>query len=66
MKQTRTVPQSPLSNKTKLSERVRPDCEAAPWVIKEIKKLESELELAQLFHQVAVKERDLARLKAET
>jgi hypothetical protein len=24
----------------KLSDRVRPDCEAAPWVIEEIKKLE--------------------------
>ena len=27
-----------------LSQRVRPDCEAAPWVIKEIEKLEKELE----------------------
>ena len=25
-----------------LSERVRPDCEAAPWVVEEIKKLEKE------------------------
>lgn len=27
----------------KLSERIRQDCEAAPWVIAEIKKLEIEL-----------------------
>ena len=27
----------------KLSERVRPDCEAAPWVVEEIKRLEREL-----------------------
>jgi len=30
--------------KVKLSERVRPDCEAAPWVIEEIKDLESQLD----------------------
>ena len=29
--------------KTKLSDRVRPNSEAAPWVIDEIKKLEAEL-----------------------
>ncbi len=29
----------------KLSERIRPDSEAAPWVIEEIKKLEAEKEL---------------------
>lgn len=29
-------------SKTKLSELVRPDCEAAPWVIEEIKRLETE------------------------
>lgn len=28
----------------KLSDRVRPDVEAAPWVIEEIKKLEAELD----------------------
>lgn len=27
-----------------LSERVRPDCEVAPWVIPEIKQLETEVE----------------------
>ena len=34
--------------KIKLSERVRPECELAPWVIDEIKRLEFELELANL------------------
>ena len=34
--------------KVKLSERVRPDCELAPWVIDEIKRLEFELDLANL------------------
>lgn len=29
---------------SKLSDRIRPDCEAAPWVVKEVKKLEQELE----------------------
>jgi hypothetical protein len=29
---------------TKLSDRVRPDVEAAPWVVEEIKKLERKLE----------------------
>jgi len=32
----------------KLSERVRPDCEAAPWVVEEIKRLERELSDAYL------------------
>ena len=32
----------------KLSERVRPNCEAAPWVIEEIKRLEQELSDAYL------------------
>ena len=31
----------------RLSERIRPDVEAAPWVIKEIKQLEQELDLAK-------------------
>ena len=30
-----------------LSDRVRPDCEAAPWVIEEIRKLEADLEKAR-------------------
>lgn len=34
--------------RVKLSERVRPDCELAPWVIDEIKRLELELDLANL------------------
>jgi len=29
-----------MKTKTKLSERIRPNCEAAPWVIEEIKVLE--------------------------
>lgn len=38
-------PQKPYWNaKVKLSDRVRPNCEAAPWVIEEIKRLESEIE----------------------
>ena len=40
-------PQKPYWNaKVKLSDRVRPNCEAAPWVIEEIKRLEEELRLA--------------------
>ena len=34
--------------RVKLSERVRADSEVAPWVIDEIKRLEFELELANL------------------
>lgn len=34
-------------SKVNLSERVRPNCEAAPWVIEEIRKLEAELEHLQ-------------------
>lgn len=33
-----------MVSKVLLSDRVRPDCEAAPWVIMEIKKLEAKLE----------------------
>lgn len=32
-----------MSKKTKLSDRIRPNSEAAPWVIKEIKEIESEI-----------------------
>ena len=32
-----------MTNTTKLSDRVRPNSEAAPWVIEEIKRLEAEL-----------------------
>lgn len=48
--------------KTKLSERVRPDCEAAPWVIKEIK----ELEACLAFERVTVAElkADLSRARS--
>ena len=34
--------------KTKLSDRVRPNVEAAPWVVEAIKKLEIELAVASL------------------
>ena len=34
--------------KTKLSDRVRPNVEAAPWVVEAIKKLETELAIASL------------------
>lgn len=30
-----------------LSDRIRPDCEAAPWVIKEVKELEAKLAKAK-------------------
>lgn len=29
-----------------LSERIRPDCEAAPWVVNEVKELEQKLSIA--------------------
>ena len=32
--------------KIKLSDRLRPDCEAAPWVIESVKKMEHELAAA--------------------
>ncbi len=51
-----------------LSERIRPHCEAAPWVCEEVKQLESrlkqlesELAEAQALHRWAVKERDYER-----
>ena len=34
----------------KLSERLRPNVEAAPWVIEEVKKIEAELACANSFH----------------
>lgn len=33
-----------MTNKTFLSQRIRPDSEAAPWVIEEVKKIEQENE----------------------
>ena len=39
-----------------LSERIRPNCDAAPWVIDEIKTLES-------FYALAIKERDYERVR---
>ena len=47
--------------RTKLSDRIRPNSEAAPWVIEEVKRLENELEAAKAMHKVAVKERDYER-----
>lgn len=46
--------------KTKLSDRVRPNSEAAPWVIDEIKKLEAELQVADEFYKAVVAERNHA------
>lgn len=46
--------------KMKLSDRIRPNSEAAPWVIDEVKRLEAELEVAQVFHRVTVCQRDAA------
>lgn len=34
--------------KVKLSDRIRPNSEAAPWVVEEIKKLEAQLLIARL------------------
>lgn len=31
-----------------LSDRIRPDCEAAPWVIKEVKEMEAEIKRLKL------------------
>lgn len=45
----------------KLSERPRPNVEAAPWVIEEVKKIEAELACANSFYKVAVSERDFER-----
>lgn len=45
-------------NTSKLSDRIRPNSEAAPWVVEAVKKLEAELAIARLFHRVAVEERD--------
>lgn len=39
-----------------LSERLRPDVEAAPWVIKEVKKLEEELDAAWMAVDLVKKE----------
>jgi hypothetical protein len=43
-----------MKDKVKLSERLRPDVECAPWVIEEIKKLEQDMEDAyrELIKQV--------------
>lgn len=46
-----------------LSDRIRPNCEAAPWVLQEIVALENELDCANAFHRVALKERDFEREK---
>jgi len=46
-----------------LSERIRPNCEAAPWVLQEIIGLEAELDLADSLHRLVLKERDLEREK---
>lgn len=44
-----------------LSDRIRPNCEAAPWVLQEVIGLENELNLADSLHRVALRERDFER-----
>ena len=44
-----------------LSERLRPEVEAAPWVIEEVKKLEEELDAARMAVHLVKKE--TARLR---
>jgi hypothetical protein len=48
------------TTKVKLSDRIRAGCEAAPWVVDEVKKLEAELDVAEAFHRVAVSQRNQA------
>jgi hypothetical protein len=47
--------------RTKLSDRIRPNTEAAPWVVEEVKRLEEELEVAKALNRLTVKERDYER-----
>lgn len=55
-----------------LSQRIRPDCEAAPWVIEQVIQLENtisslqhQLDISVAFHKVAIKERDFERSRVE-
>jgi len=59
--------------KVPLSQRIRPDCEAAPWVIEEVMQLENTIssllhqqDIALSFHKIAIKDRDLERLRVDT
>jgi hypothetical protein len=59
--------------KVPLSQRIRPDCEAAPWVIEEVMQLENKIssllhqqDIALSFHKIAIKDRDLERLRVDT
>lgn len=49
----------------KLSERIRPDVDAAPWVVHAVQALESQVEIAESFHRVAVAERNFAWTEIE-
>lgn len=49
----------------KLSERIRENCEAAPWVIESVIALEQELALADSLLRTAQKERNLERAMNE-
>lgn len=46
---------------TTLSERIRPNSEAAPWVVQEVINIEKELALSESLHRLALKERDHER-----
>jgi len=46
-----------------LSQRIRPNSEAAPWVVDAVEKLEKELSCADSFYRLAIKERDFERVK---
>jgi hypothetical protein len=53
-----------------LSDRIRPDCEAAPWVIKEVKEMESRIEFwieksTMQAIQISGMETEIQILKAE-
>lgn len=50
-----------MSDTKQLSERIRPDVEAAPWVIKEVEKLERELAAVTAERDEARKENDTLR-----
>lgn len=49
--------------KVPLSHRIRPECEAAPWVVEEVRKLE--VELAAAVAAVGASQQEVERLKAE-
>lgn len=46
---------------TTLSERIRPNSEAAPWVVQEVINIEKELALSESLYRLALKERNHER-----